>query len=119
MGLKRVVRGLTATVEELERERLAGRFAHLEIDTERLDRCPLRCPVRVAGEVTGLRLVPRAGGPWLEISVSDGVGEAVAVFTGRRRIPGLGPGRAVVLEGVARRERQRLVLHNPAYTLLV
>jgi hypothetical protein len=42
----------------------------------------------------------------------------VAVFTGRRYVAGLEHNRAVVLEGVARSERGRLVLMNPAYTLL-
>lgn len=118
MGLKRAMRGLRATVEELERERLADRFAGVRADQAPLRDCPLRCQARVAGEVTGLRVVPRAGCPSLEATVSDGTGEAVAIFTGRRQIPGLRPGRAVVLEGVARRERNRVVMQNPAYTLL-
>jgi hypothetical protein len=63
-------------------------------------------------------VVPRAGAPTLEVTVSDGSGEAVAVFCGRRSIKGLGPGRGVLLEGVARRDATRLVLFNPSYTLL-
>jgi hypothetical protein len=50
--------------------------------------------------------------------VDDGTGEATAVFAGRPRIRGLDPGRAVVLEGVARRDHGRTLLMNPAYTLL-
>jgi hypothetical protein len=40
------------------------------------------------------------------------------MFTGRNRIRGIETGRAVVVEGVGRRERGRLVIVNPAYTLL-
>ncbi len=40
------------------------------------------------------------------------------MFTGRRRIAGLEPGRAVMLEGVAGTGHGRLQLMNPAYTLL-
>jgi hypothetical protein len=40
------------------------------------------------------------------------------VFLGRRSLPGLEPGRGVVLEGVPRKERNRTVMLNPAYTLL-
>ena len=54
----------------------------------------------------------------LEVAFSDGTGRAVAVFTGRRRIGGISPGRAIVCEGVGRDEASRLVLMNPAYTLL-
>ncbi len=50
--------------------------------------------------------------------MDDGTGRAVAVFTGRKRIGGLDGGRRVVLEGVGRHERRRLVLLNPAYTIV-
>ena len=62
--------------------------------------------------------ITRAGCPSLEVTVDDGTGKAVAVFTGRRALGGLDPGRGVILDGVARRERDRLTLVNPSYTLL-
>lgn len=77
-----------------------------------------RGPVRIRGEVAGLQVVPRAGAPSLEVTVDDGTGQAVAVFTGRKRIGGLDPGRPLQVEGMARRERGRVVLVNPAYTLM-
>jgi len=118
MGLKRIVRGLTASADDLDRQRLTGRFGELDLGQAALGECPLRRPVRVTGEVAGMRVVPRAGTTSLEVSVEDGTGEATAIFSGRRRIRGLDPGRGVVLEGVARRERGRIVLLNPAYTIL-
>ena len=60
---------------------------------------PLRVRVRIGGEVQGLQVVPRAGSPSLEVTISDGTGRAVAVFTGRKKLPGVDPGRRVVLEG--------------------
>lgn len=119
MGLRKLVKGLTTTTGDLERQRLSTRFFVGAHDQVALSSCPLRTSVRVVGEVTGQRVTPRAGSPSLEVVVSDGTGEAVAVFTGRRRLRGLDPGRAVVLTGVARDERGRLTLVNPAYTLLV
>ena len=65
-----------------------------------------------------MRTVPRSGIPALEIVVCDGTGDAIAVFTGRRSIGGLEHGRGVMLEGVAHHEHGRLVILNPAYTLL-
>jgi amino acid transporter len=109
--------GLTASTEELERARLAKRFGGVQGSTAIMEATE-RQPMRVAGEITASRVVPRAGSPSLEITVSDGSGAVVAVYTGRRRILGLDPGRGVVLEGVARRENDQLVLVNPAYTLL-
>jgi hypothetical protein len=118
MGLRKMVKGLTKSMEELEQERLTGRFADLDLGQAALAECPLRERVRVSGEIKGLRVVPRAGSPWLEAVVDDGTGSAVALFTGRRRIRGLDPGRAVVLEGVARKDRGRILMMNPTYTLL-
>lgn len=118
MGLKDLVHGLRTSPDDLEHERLAGRFKTIELGRANLSDCPVRCKVRVVGEVSSLRVVPRAGSPSLEVTVDDGTGSALAVFTGRRAIRGLDPGRAVVLDGVARRERKRLTLVNPTYTLL-
>jgi len=109
-------RKLNATVEQLDAARLQDRYAGL--DVTRIDEAPLRTPVRVCGEVQETRVVPRAGAPSLEVAISDGSGRAYAVFTGTKKIPGLGLGRGVLLEGVARTERTHLVLLNPAYTLL-
>ena len=117
MGLKDRLRGLTKPVDELERDRLAKSFADLE-GLDPLSDVRLRCPTRVGGEVKGVRVVPRAGSPSLEVTVSDGSGEAVAVFYGRRRIRGIEVGRSLLLEGVARAERNRILIVNPAYTLL-
>lgn len=116
MGLKDLKRRLTASADELDRGRLQLRYCDLGVSS--IHSAPHRTPIRVCGEVQSLRVVPRAGSPSLEITVSDGTGKAVAVFTGRRRINGLDCGRGVVLDGVARTERGRLVLLNPAYTLL-
>ncbi len=118
VGLKRLVRGWSASLDDLEHDRLSSRFKAVEPDRVELCDCPLRCKVRVAGEIISLRTVPRSGSPSLEATVDDGTGKALVVFTGRRAIRGLDPGRGVVLEGVARRERDKLTLVNPAYTLL-
>jgi hypothetical protein len=105
-----------ASVEHLDRARLHDRYCDLGV--AQLDQAPRRVPVRVGGEVQAMHVVPRNGSPSLEVVISDGHGKAVAVFTGRRKIGGLRPGRGVLLEGVGRDDRGRLVLLNPAYTLL-
>ena len=104
------------SVAELDKARLQDRYAGLDITS--ICDIPLRQPIRVGGEVQGLRVVPRAGSSSLEVTVTDGKGRAVAVFLGRRSIAGVVPGVGIVLEGVARREGGRNVLINPAYTIL-
>ena len=74
--------------------------------------------MRVGGEVRSVRIVPRAGAPALEVTVSDGRASIVGVFLGRRKIAGLSPGRQVALEGVAARDGKRYLLFNPIYELL-
>jgi hypothetical protein len=107
---------LNQTVEEIDDERLLDRCKALG-SVDIID-APLRVPVRLGGEIQGLQVVPRAGSPSLEVTIADGTGRAVAVFTGRKRLPGVDPGRRVVIEGVGRMERGRMLLVNPAYTLL-
>lgn len=107
---------LAPSVADLDRSRLQGRYAGLDMTS--IADVALRAPARVVGEVQGLRVVPRSGSSSLEVTVTDGSGRAVAVFLGRRSLPGVTPGRGVVLEGVPRKEGGRCVLLNPAYTLL-
>jgi len=116
MGLRDLRKRLGATVDELEDRRLQDRFHGLGL-TEISEIVP-RQPTRVGGEVNRIRLQPRSGVPAVEITVCDGTGNVVALFTGRRRVTGLEQGRAVLLEGVPFTEHGKLMLLNPAYTLL-
>jgi hypothetical protein len=116
MAFKNLRQRLSSSVAELDQARLQDRYAGLDL-TPICD-APARQPIRIGGEVRASRVVPRAGAMALEVTIGDGKGEAVAVFTGRRAIRGLAPGRGVLLEGVGRADDRGLVLLNPAYTLL-
>lgn len=114
--LKNLRRKMSQSIDDIEDQRLAGRMA--DFDLTRINDVEARTKVLLAGEVQTVQVVPRAGSPSLEITVSDGTGRAVAVFTGRRRLGGVDCGRRVLIEGVARRERGRLLMMNPAYTIV-
>jgi hypothetical protein len=116
MGLRDRLRGLQADTVTIDQERLSGRYGG--VGATPIAEAPLRTPVHVAGEITSIRVVPRAGSPSLEVSVNDGTGLAVGVFTGRRSIPGITPGRGIALKGVARQDHKRILLMNPSYQLL-
>jgi amino acid transporter len=109
---------LGAPSHALDRARRASRVAAIAPADGRIASLPERIPVAVVGEVTATRVVPRASSPWLELTVDDGSGTIVALYTGRRSIPGIEPGRLVRFEGVLGREQARLVMRNPAYTLV-
>ena len=108
---------LAAPSEALDRARRAKRVAAIAPDDPRIDSLPVRRRVRFVGEVTSVRVVPRADTKWLELTVDDGSGSIIAMYTGRRSIPGVRPGSVIEFEGVPRDERGRRVLLNPLYTL--
>src|SRR5262245_19931823 len=109
MALKKLVDRITKSTEQSDREQLAA-FCDLIPDVTPLDQHPLRVPVRFAGEITSVRIVPRAGAPALEVIVSDGRASVIAVFLGRRKIAAMSPGRRLEAEGVAvARGPERLV----------
>ena len=115
MALRKFVDKLTKPVEELDRQELATwSAAHGDVP---FDEVELRRPVRLAGEVSSVRIVPRVGGDALEATVHDGHASVTAVFLGRRKIHGLSPGRRVVLEGVVAKEHDGRLMYNPIYTL--
>ena len=108
----------SAPSHELDRARLASRVSALAPAEQRIALLPSRTRVTITGEVTAARVVPRASSPWLELTVDDGTGSFVAMYTGRRSIPGLRPSRVVEFEGVLRDEKGRRVMLNPAYRFI-
>jgi len=116
LGVRSFVKRIGESVEDSDRAKLVSFCQSLDVTP--LDQLPFRTPVRFAGEVTSLRIVPRAGAPAVEITVKDGSGTAVAVFLGRGGVRGMTPGRRVILEGVAIEEGAEHVVYNPGYELL-
>jgi hypothetical protein len=113
---KKMVERLTKPTAELDREQLTQFCDARQLAA--MDALVARKPVKVGGEVRSIRIVPRAGAPALEVTVSDGRGSVVAVFLGRRKIAGMTPGRKIALEGVVARDGARALITNPAYELL-
>ena len=116
MGLRDLTKRLKVDAKTLDAERLQKRFE--SVDATPINELPGRTRTCICGEVKRMRIAPRQGIPALEVVVSDGTGDAVAVFTGRRSIGGIEHGRAMIIEGVARDERGRRIMLNPAYTLI-
>jgi hypothetical protein len=116
VALKKMVERLTRPVEDLDREQLTA-FCDAQ-HLAAMDTIAPRTRVKVGGEVRSVRIVPRAGAPALEVTVTDGRGTVVGVFLGRRKIAGLSPGRKVAFEGVTARDGKRYLVFNPIYELL-
>lgn len=115
MALRKFVEKLTKPTEEIDREHLTEWCDAL--GGTPLDEVQPRRPVFVSGEVRSVRIVPRAGAPALEVTISDGRGALTAVFLGRRKIAGITPGRRMTLEGVVSTDTRDRLMFNPIYTL--
>jgi hypothetical protein len=116
VALRKAMERLTKPADELDREALGALCDGLGVTP--MDRIDARTPTRVAGEIRAVRIVPRAGAPAVEVTVTDGRGAVVGVFLGRRKIPGMSPGHRVVLNGVAGQDGNRYLIYNPEYEFL-
>ena len=119
MALKNFLHKLTASVEELDEEQLRDFCTNQPGVVSIRDVVP-RQPSTVVGEIASVRIVNKAGAPWLEVTISDGTGKLVAMWTGRRKIAGIKPGQRLVLSGRASPSGDggRLLVLNPLYELL-
>lgn len=119
MAFRKLLHRLTTSDADLDRERLRRFCMDVPGVTPIGDARP-REEITVAGEISSLRIVPRAGTPSLEATVKDGSGSLMIVWTGRRHIPGVAPGKRLVLSGrgTAHGAGGRLTVLNPRYELL-
>ena len=107
---------LIGSVAEVDARRLQRRF--LGVEMSQIAEVEERRPARFGGEVRSQHRSASGSRPSLRVTINDGTGSAVAVFTGRSRIFGIEAGRAILFEGVVRRVHGQLIVYNPAYTLL-
>ena len=116
MAFKKMVEWLTKPIDKIDRQELS-QYCDLH-QFQAMDHLAPRQSVQVGGEVRAVRIVPRAGAPALEVTLSDGRGQVVAVFLGRRKIAGLSPGRRVAVRGVIANDGNRSIVFNPVYEIL-
>jgi hypothetical protein len=94
----------------------------LQADTVRAGLVPIaeapdRELVTLQGTLRTVTLRPRGGVPALEAELYDGSGSLVVLWLGRRRIPGIHPGRVIRVSGRIGRHGEDRVLYNPHYEL--
>ena len=117
--LKKLRERLTTSTTDLDAQKLRA-FCATRTNCTPIGDLQPRQKAEVVGQITTVRIVPHVGSPWLEATLVDGTGTMVVMWTGRRRIPGITPGRRLALIGRAGKfgSRRRLVVYNPAYELL-
>ena len=71
----------------------------------------------VLGRLRSVGLSPKESAPTLEAELFDGTEGVMLVWLGRRRIPGIEPGRTIKARGRIAERDGRKVLYNPYYEL--
>jgi hypothetical protein len=119
VALKKLFQRLTAPASELDLERLR-KFCESRPGVTPIGDLVARAEGTAIGEISSLRIVPRAGSPSLEATITDGSGSLVLVWTGRRKIAGISPGKRLVVSGRASATgpHGRPMIFNPRYELL-
>jgi hypothetical protein len=112
---RRLVRRLTSDVSELDADDLCRRAD--ESGATRASECACGEEVTVLGRLRSVELCPRDAVATLEAELYDGTEGVTLVWLGRRRIPGIEPGRTVRAKGRIAVRDGRKVLYNPYYEL--
>lgn len=111
----RLVRKLTSDVEELDAEDLSDKAR--ASGAARACECHCGEEVTILGRLRSVEMCPRDAVATLEAELFDGTEGVTLVWFGRRRIPGIEPGRTVMACGRMAERDGRKVLYNPYYEL--
>ena len=84
---------------------------------EPVSACRKGAVVTVTGRLKSVVYTPRETVPTLEAELFDGSGSVTLVWLGRRRIPGIEPGRTLTARGRFAQFDGRKVIYNPWYEL--
>jgi amino acid transporter len=109
------LRRLTAGRDELHAEELQA-----EIDDRSatpIGDCTDRQVADVTGILRSVTLRPRGPSLTMEADLWDGTGHVTLVWLGRRNIPGVQPGRRIIVHGRVARIKGERTIYNPLYEL--
>lgn len=113
--LGRVMRRLTSDVSDLDADDLSAEVTRTG--------CDRACDgatgeaVTIRGRLRSVEICPRDSVATLEAELFDGTDDVTLVWLGRRRIPGIEPGRTLRASGRIAVRDGRKVLYNPYYEL--
>ena len=113
--LSRTLQRLTADDQAIDAQEL--RADALTAGCEPLSTCRRGKVVTVTGRLKSVVYTPRETVPTLEAELFDGSGSVTLVWLGRRRIPGIEPGRTVTARGRFAAVEGKRVIYNPWYEL--
>lgn len=113
--LSRKLQKLTADDQTIDAQELQSDVA--SSGCELVSACQKGAVVAVTGRLKSVVYTPRETVPTLEAELFDGSGSVTLVWLGRRRIPGIEPGRTLTARGRFASFEGRKVIYNPWYEL--
>ncbi|MGY1603335.1 OB-fold nucleic acid binding domain-containing protein [Geodermatophilus sp. SYSU D00815] len=111
----RTLERLTADDHQIDAEEL--RAGSASAGCEPVSMCRKGAVVTVTGRLKSVVYTPRETVPTLEAELFDGSGSVTLVWLGRRRIPGIEPGRTLTARGRFAAFDGKRVIYNPWYEL--
>ena len=114
-AFRRMLRKLTSDVEELDAENLSGDAERS--GAQRASECACGQEVTVLGRLRSVEYGPQDATATLEAELFDGTEGVTLIWLGRRRIPGIEPGRTMRVRGRIALREGRKVLYNPYYEI--
>ncbi|MCA0146867.1 OB-fold nucleic acid binding domain-containing protein [Blastococcus sp. LR1] len=111
----RTIQRITADDQAIDAQELRDGSASAGCD--RVSACRKGEVVTVTGRLKSVVYTPRETVPTLEAELFDGSGSVTLVWLGRRRIPGIEPGRSLTARGRFAAFDGRQVIYNPWYEL--
>ncbi len=115
MGVSSRLSRMARSTSQFEADELQARARDLEA-LPIVSAVPGR-PSTLAGTIRTVTLRPRSGVPALEAELYDGTGVVTVVWLGRRRLPGVSPGRPMLVSGRVTVSKGRSTVFNPRYEL--
>ncbi len=106
----------TQTQSEVDADQLEDRAA--DVGATHIRDCVGGTTTTVTGRLRSVTLGPVSTAPSVEAELWDGTGRMTLLFLGRRRIPGISPGRHIVVHGRPICRDGETAMVNPRYELL-
>ena len=114
--VRRMMRRLTSDVSDLDADALSADAARA--GCQRACDCTTTGEsITVKGRLRAVEICPRDSVATLEAELFDGTDGITLVWMGRRRIPGIEPGRTLRASGRVAVRDGRKVIYNPYYEL--
>lgn len=114
-AFRRMLRRLTSEVDELDADDLSENAERS--GAQRAAECACGQEVTVFGRLRSVEFCPQDAAASLQAELFDGTEGVTLIWLGRRRIPGIEPGRTMRVRGRLALREGRKVLYNPFYEL--